>query len=221
MGNNRKKKKFTLNNRQRITIGVWLFVIGTLFLTNNYFMTKKQKAYETIGLSLSTTPTQIEAEEDVPDEIINDTKKDEVTKKDVFVNKPYYIGRLEIPKISLVKGFAAIGSPENHVDKNVAVMPASTYPDKERGNFVLAAHNGNCWNCYFRHLHSVGKGDLAYVFYKGNKYTYKVVSIYTQPITGKITIRRDITKTTMTLITCKSKTEQTVWILNLIKTEKA
>ena len=57
--------------------------------------------------------------------------------------------------------------------------------------------------------------------YKGKKYTYKIVNIYTQPKVGNIAIYRDYSKTTLTLITCTNNdsTTQTVYIAELVKTE--
>ena len=211
-----KPSTFTLTNKQRITIGVWLMVIGIVFLSYNYFMEKKMYAYDAISFELSEIPDQIQNDDNTPDSDLNDTDKED---EDEFINQAYFIGRLEIPKIKLIKGFASLESKENNVHKNVAIMKTSTYPDVEGGNFVLAAHNGNCWNCFFRNVHRLGNGDEAYIYYKGYKYTYKVVKIYVQPKTGTITIYRDISKTALTLITCRNNTQQTVFILNRVKKE--
>ena len=108
-------------------------------------------------------------------------------------------------------------SSENNVNKNVAIMSPSSYPDVDKGNFILAAHNGNGWNSYFRNLYKLKVKDIAYIYYKGVKYTYEVVSIYKVKKTGTVEIFRDLNKTTLTLITCTKgdKTSQTVLILEL------
>ena len=58
---------------------------------------------------------------------------------------------------------------------------------------------------------------MALVYYKDYVYNYKIVDIYNVPKVGSLEIRRDPSETVMTLITCTkdSKTEQTVYILEL------
>jgi sortase (surface protein transpeptidase) len=70
-------------------------------------------------------------------------------------------------------------------------------------------------------LYKLKLDDIAEVSYKGKKYTYKIVNIYTQPKVGNIAIYRDSTKTTLTLITCTNNdsTTQTIYIAELVKTE--
>lgn len=133
----------------------------------------------------------------------------------------YYVGTLEIPKINLKRGFLNIDSPYNNVDRNVTVIQTSTYPDVDKGNFILAAHSGNSSIGYFNKLHKLVLGDLAHINYKQKKYTYKIVDIYTQPKVGMISIYRDTNKTTLTLVTCTKGTQdtQTVFILELINIE--
>lgn len=133
----------------------------------------------------------------------------------------YYVGTLEIPKINLKKGFLDIDSPYNHVNKNVTVIQSSSYPDVDKGNFILAAHSGTGSASFFAKLYYLQVNDLAYIHYKQKKYTYKIVNIYTQPKVGYVSIYRDTNKTTLTLITCTKnvKTTQTIYILELINVE--
>ena len=74
---------------------------------------------------------------------------------------------------------------------------------------------------YFKNLYKLELGDMAFVNYKGRKYSYKIVNIYEQEKTGQIAIYRDVNKTTMTLVTCTkdSKTKQTIYILELTNIE--
>lgn len=133
-----------------------------------------------------------------------------------------YVGILEIPKISLKKGFLDINSKYNSIDYNVTVIKTSTYPDVDKGNFILAAHSGTASISYFKNLYKLKKGDTANIYYKNKKYVYKIVKIYDQPKTGKLSIYRDYSKTTLTLITCTkdNKKTQTLYILELTKTSK-
>ena len=54
-------------------------------------------------------------------------------------------------------------------------------------------------------------------FEKDKTYTYKVVNIYDVDKNGKVEIKRNLSKTTLTLITCRHNTEkQIVMILELV-----
>ena len=132
-----------------------------------------------------------------------------------------YIGYLTIPKINLNKGFVDKRSSENDVEKNIMVIEGSTYPDVERGNFILAGHSGTGWKAFFNELYRLNVGDETYVTYKGKKYTYKITNIYKQSKTGKIAIYRNYNKTTLTLVTCTNndETTQTVYIAELENVE--
>lgn len=129
-----------------------------------------------------------------------------------------YIGFLEIDKISLNAGLVSKESYYNHVDRNIEILQVSDYPDKEKGNVILAAHSGTSSISYFKNLYQLSVGDIAKIYYKNVIYNYKIVSIYNVPKTGSLRIYRDLEKSTLTLITCtkNSKTEQTVYILELI-----
>lgn len=218
--------------KQKIMFGVWLIILGLAFLSSNYLMMKKDKVYEDITFDLSQIPTQIEQEVTTPDEEITDVieDRDEENDNDIednndsnlsYVTYDYYIGRLEIPSINLVKGFASKNSKQNNVNKNVAIMTPCDYPDVLNGNFILAAHNGNGWNSYFRYLYKLKNNDIAYVYYNGMKYSYRVVNIYKVKKTGTVRIHRNLDATTLTLITCTKgdKTTQTVFILERYASE--
>ena len=128
-----------------------------------------------------------------------------------------YIGYLTIPKINLKKGFLDIRSELNNIEQNITVIEGSSYPDKDKGNFIVAAHSGTGWKAFFNDLHKLSTGDIAEISYKGKKYTYKSVKIYTQEKTGTIAIYRNYDKTTLTLVTCTNfdKKTQTVYIAEL------
>lgn len=120
---------------------------------------------------------------------------------------------LEIPKISLNKELYPNDKTHNTVDKNIEVIEKSTMPDVSHSNLILASHSGNSEIAYFKHLDKVEINDEAYIYYKGKKYRYLIKSIYDQEKTGYIKIKRDQTKKTLTLITCKKGTnKQTVYI---------
>lgn len=123
-----------------------------------------------------------------------------------------YLGFLNIPKIDVNRYLYRIDSKENTVDKNVQVIKESDMPDKDGGNFILAAHNGNSPIAYFHNLDKLDLGDEVMVSYKGIDYRYVVSNKYDVQKTGKVTIKRDKTKKTITMITCKGEDKQLVVI---------
>ena len=192
-------------------IGALLTLIGGFFISYNYIQAKTVVAYDYMakayydGNDVIIIPEGEESNDDgLPEEVTND-----------------YIGYLTIPKINLVKGFLDNRSEENNVDKNLLVVNGSDYPDKDKGNFIIAGHSGTGWNSFFNDLYKLDINDTAIVEYKEKKYTYTIVNIYTQPKIGKIAIYRNYDKNTLTLITCTnndSKT-QTIYIAELTKKE--
>lgn len=210
------------NTKKYVLIGIILMLIGALLITSDYLKSKKYKAYETINLALSKLPTYIE-EDNTDNEEPNQNQEENDEPKNTQDTVTYkYIGTLEIPKISFSKGFVDKNTSANNVDYNIEILKQSDYPNISKGNFIIAGHSGNGWNSFFKDLYQLEINDKAYVYYNNKKYTYNIVDIYYQPKTGKLKIYRDHNKTTMTLITCtkNDKTTQTVYILELEKTEK-
>ena len=153
-------------------------------------------------------------------EALQEQSKKAVQEKDKI--KKEYIGYLEIKKINLKQGLVSLNSYYNNVNYNVQMLKTSDYPDKELGNVILAAHSGSGYIAFFKNLYKLSRGDEATIYYKNYVYKYKIVNIYNVPKNGKVKIERDVTKTTLTLITCtyKSKTQQTVYILELTSKTK-
>lgn len=199
-----------------------IFLLGIYLIGYNYLVGKKEKIYSSMNLLLYEDESPEEIEENIvpddEDEPVED-KDETITNKKISYN---YVGTIEINKISLKRGFLDISSPYNNVDRNVTVIQQSSFPNVDKGNLILAAHSGNCSICYFDKLYKLSVGDKAIVYYKNYKYSYKLKSIYNVPKTGEVEIRRDPSKTVLTLITCthNSDTEQTVYIFELSKKEK-
>ena len=145
----------------------------------------------------------------ITDKDINDSKSDKKEKE--------YIGYLEIPKINLKYGFVSMNSYYNNVNRNIQVLTISDYPDVTNGNLIIAGHSGNSEVSYFALLFRLSVGDKANVIYKGKTYTYKITSIYKEKKDGAVNIKRDVNKTTLTLITCsyKDRQNQTIYIAEL------
>ena len=221
----------------KITISVLLVFIGIIIISWDYLLEKKNQVYDTMYYEIASLPSYIEDQEKYEkekiEEQINDIKNNENKDNNSTDNndkdnssttsssKDDYLGRLMIPKINFNRSFYKIDSVYNDVDKNIQVMKGSSLPDVDGGNLIIAGHSGNVWFSFFKNLYKLKKGNNAYVYYNDTKYTYKVVDIYNVKKNGKVTVKRDRTKRTMTLITCtkNSKTLQTVYILEQIDEE--
>lgn len=132
--------------------------------------------------------------------------------------KKKYVGVLEIPKISLKKGFYNIGYKENTVDKNLEVIETSVMPNQKYSNLILASHSGNSPISYFKNLYKLELGDIAYVYYENKYYTYQLVNVYDEDKDGTILIRTSSLDTNLTLITCdkNKKDTQNVYVFTLL-----
>ena len=198
-------------------IGAIITLIGGFFLSYNYIQAKTVYAYDFMSNAFyngeEIIDVEVAEEEDIIQPIVEEELEGEVTNE--------YIGYLTIPKINLVKGFLDKRSTENDVEKNILVVNGSNYPDVERGNLIIAGHSGTGWKAFFNELYQLEKGDVAYVDYKGKRYIYSIVNIYTQPKTGKLAIYRNYDVNTLTLITCTNfdSTTQTIYIAELTNIE--
>lgn len=214
--NNKKKTSPTV----AAFIGALIILVGGFFLLYDYIQSKKVLAYDYISNYYYNGKELIEKEPTYEIEEQEDIKEVEEKEEEGPVTDEY-IGYLSIPKINLNKGFVDKRSSENDVEKNILIIDGSNYPDVDKGNFIIAGHSGTGWKAFFNELYQLQNNDVAYVTYKGNKYTYSLVNIYTQPKVGKIAIYRDYDKTTLTLITCTNydSTTQTIYIFELINIE--
>ena len=159
---------------------------------------------------------------EVPEEdIVNNTVVEQPTtnsEKNEVINYDKYYGVLEIPRISLKRGFYNLDSKYNNIEYNVAMVEGSTMPDVVNGNLILMAHSGTAYIAYFEYLYMLNIGDYAYVTYNGVKYKYRFVNSYQVEKNGNGEIIRNYDKTTLTLITCTNDNDssQTVYIAELV-----
>lgn len=140
----------------------------------------------------------------------------------VVREKLYYENpTIEIPKIDLKKEVYPNDSIKNNVDKNIQVIKGSSMPYVDGGNFILASHSGNSSIAYFKRLDELNYNDEFYIYYKNIKYRYVIGDIYDVNKTGYVEIKRDRSKNSTTLITCKKGTNmQTVYIGYLVSISK-
>ena len=211
------KKKKQMKSTTVAVIGALIIMFGGFLITYNYVQSKKVYAYDYVNTEffLNNEEPEEEEKEEVEDkkEVVQEDTSDVVTDE--------YIGYLTIPKINLNKGFVDRRSKENSVEKNIYIVDGSNYPDVDKGNFIIAGHSGTGWKAFFNDLYKLNKNDVAYVTYKGYKYTYKITNIYKQQKVGKIAIYRNYEKTTLTLITCTNHDlrTQTIYVAELFKKE--
>ena len=207
-------------NAKVAVIGTIILMISTFALGYNYIHEKKIVAFDYMTDVLVSSdesnqePIDTVSVEEV-EEVVADESESINTDSSIYYD---YIGYLEIPKIGLKKGFVDKNSPYNDVEQNLFVALASTYPDVEGGNLIIAGHSGTGYKAFFRDLYQLQKNDEAFVTYQNIRYHYKIVNIYQQKKTGKIAVYRDYDKTTLTLVTCTKDDDehQTVYILELV-----
>ena len=198
-----------LSNKTIVTITFILIITGLLFISSDYLKSKKEKAYEKIRISLLTkednTPKNVEQKEPIVEQPEEETKN------------PDYLGILTIDKINLEQGFYDRNNPDNNVSKNITFLEPSNYPDEKNGNTILVAHSGSSHIAYFKHLYQLKVGDIAKIEYKGKTYIYKINNIYNEEKDGDVTIYRDTSRNTLTMITCTKNddTKQTIYIAYL------
>ncbi len=209
------KQEKRISSSTIAVIGSVIILIGGFFLSYNYIQSKRIVAYDYMA-NVFYEQENVELLE-YDGELKEEEKEDDLG--EVTNN---YIGYLTIPKINLKKGFLDIRSELNNVEQNVTVIEGSSYPDKDKGNLILAAHSGSGWKAFFNDLYKLSTGDVATVSYKGKVYTYKIVNIYKQEKIGKVAIYRNYNKTTLTLITCTNfdKATQTIYVAELQNVEE-
>ena len=198
-----RKEKNNWKKGQLYVVGSLFIVISLTFLLFRFYSFYREQRIEK-GKINSFYQYQIEKIKVV---------SSDVNKENDDLN---YIAVLKIDSIHLEKGLYDIQNKLNHVDNNIEILEESTMPNVQNGNLILAGHNGNGKNSYFRNLHKIKEGELISIFYDGYEYQYQVMNIYQVEKTGKVDIIRNKEKTTLTLITCSGRNKQLVVISELI-----
>ena len=140
----------------------------------------------------------------------NDTQEKKEVKKQ---NKINYIAILKIPKIDLERGLVDPKSYLNNVKYNLEIVEGSSMPDNKNSNLIIASHSGTARISYFRNLNKLSINDEILLIYKNKTYKYKVSNKYEIEKTGTAKIIRNNNKTTITLITCKYKTNKQIVVI--------
>ena len=218
--NNNNHKKY-LRKSQLLFIGSFLVFIGIFTISYNHLVFLRNQVFANMKIAMldlgNVSQDEIQDEIDVPEvENVSDGTVYQQNEKEIDYSR--YVGVLEIPKISLKRGFYNTDSKYNNIEQNVSMISGSSMPDVPNGNLMLMAHSGDAYISFFAYLYRLKIGDTAYITYQGKRYKYQIVNIYTVPKTGKVAIYRDYNKTTLTLITCTKNddTTQTVYIAELV-----
>lgn len=151
---------------------------------------------------------EVQQEESQINTFINNMSIKEEAKLEEQINiqvEDNYIAVIEIPSINLRKGIYSKNSIENNIEKNVTILKESAMPDTQNGNVVLASHSGLSKIAYFNDLTKLKINDIAYIYYNGSRFFYKLINIYEVDKTGTVDIVRNTQRNTLTLITCKGK----------------
>lgn len=205
-----------------------ILIVGSLLLIIALILFHYEKILEINNEIYNNIQSKIYQENNKNNLIVN-IDVDYINETDTNIDNPPlkeqpiidYLAFLEIPKINLNQGILPKTSYYNNVNYHVQILDISDLPDVINGNMVLAAHSGSSNIAYFKNLYKLTKDDKAYIIYNNKKYSYQVVNIYNQVKKGSLNIYRDLTKTTLTLITCtkNDKNSQTVYILELTGVE--
>ena len=220
-----------IKKSQILTFGSFLVFVGVVLVSSNYLIKIRNEVFNDMIIRMMNVNVKEEIEEvpevenvveEKPAEnnniTTNNNNNTSSNKNNYVINYDKYYGVLEIPRISLKRGFYNLGNRYNNIEYNVTMVEGSSMPDVTNGNLILMAHSGDAYISYFENLYKLEVGDLAYVTYKGTKYTYRFVNIYNVEKNGRVTIYRNYDKTTLTLITCtkNNDTSQTVYIAELV-----
>jgi LPXTG-site transpeptidase (sortase) family protein len=204
--------------KKQIAFGVILVFIGVALLLNNYIVEKREEVFSSMNLELSKEVSELTSKNTTEEENKKEENSDDTNTEEHYES---YVGTLTINKIGFEKGFYAKGSSLNNVKFNIKILDVSAYPDEDSGNVIIIGHSGNYSNSYFANLYQLSVGDTASITYDNKKYNYKIVNIYNDTKDGTVTIYRDESVNTLTLITCTKDddTKQTIYIFELTNIE--
>lgn len=199
------KRKENKSNKSLVILGSLFLISGLSLIFLTIYTGFKTKTDEDIALDNFYIEEQ---QEKITD---NTTTKEVVEeKKETSIN---YIAVLRIPKINLKRGLVDKDSKYNNIKYNIMIHKESDVPDKEGGNVILVAHSGTAGVSYFRNVDKLSLDDEIYLDYNSQTYSYKITNIYDIEKTGIVPIRKETTKSTITLITCRHNTNKQIVVI--------
>ena len=195
-----------VNKRQHLIVASLFIIVGVGFIGGKILFNKILDKKENKKIS-----DYYEIQNEVMS--ISEDKNNEKNQKEEQNIDENYIAVLKIPKIKLTKGIYSKESYMNNVNRSIQIIEKSDYPDVVGGNFILAAHSGTARISYFRNLSKLSVEDKVSIDYNGKTYNYKVANIYSVEKTGKVEIKRNNNKNTLTLITCEDNTNKQIVVV--------
>lgn len=210
--------KIRISSSAVALLGAVMIVLGGFLSFYDLICEKRLLAFDYMNKKMANNEEIVQVDTIITDQDdeINDNQMEEVVE-----DTTTYLGYLEIPKLGFYRGFYHLGHPSNTVEANIELIEGSQMPNVSGGNLIIAGHSGTGWKAFFNELYQLGIGDQATVTYKNRRYTYQITNIYKEQKTGTIAIKRDFTKTCLTLITCTNYDNytQTVYIAELVRVE--
>ena len=188
-----------------VIIGSLFLLIGVSLILYDFLSKRNVEINEQMAIEEFYT-----TQEEIKEVSTNDTQKVKEVKKQ---NKINYIAILKIPKIDLERGLVNPKSYLNDVKYNLEIVEGSSMPDIKNSNLIIASHSGTARISYFRNLNKLSINDEILLIYKNKTYKYKVSNKYEIEKTGTAKIIRNNNKTTITLITCKYKTNKQIVVI--------
>ena len=188
-----------------VIFGSLFLLIGVSLISYDFLSKRNVEINEQMAIEEFYT-----TQEEIKEESTNDTQKVKEVKKQ---NKINYIAILKIPKIDLERGLVDPKSYLNNVKYNLEIVEGSSMPDNKNSNLIIASHSGTARISYFRNLNKLSINDEILLIYKNKTYKYKVSNKYEIEKTGTAKIIRNNNKTTITLITCKYKTNKQIVVI--------
>ena len=205
-----------MQKRKKINSKKSLYIIGSLLILSSISIVGikhhkeiKQTESEDIAISEYYETTNEEVKVETTENKDNATKEEDKDNKEVI----NYVGILRIPKINLKRGLVDRKSKYNDIKYNIMIHDKSTDPDVYGGNFILLAHSGNSNISFFKNLDKLKLNDAVYLDYNGKTYEYKLINIYDIEKTGKAIIKKNTKNSTITLITCRSNTNNQIVLI--------
>lgn len=169
--------------KERITI---IISISILILGITYFVTKIYNYHQDYKNN----------EESIKAYMTNEI---EIVEEDKY----QYKSILEIPSINLKRGILDINNTYNDAKYNIELIK------EEENIIVLAAHNGNNQNSFFKDLKKLSPGEEILYYKDGILYKYIYSENYDIKKDGYADIYRKEDKKSIILITCKDNTNDT------------
>lgn len=207
-----------MKRSHKLLIGSLLIFISILMFSWNYLARMRDTVFSDMKIAMmGIIPSNNSNDETIP--LNNNTQEHFVEDSGNYtIDYSKYLGVLEIPKIGLKRGFYSTDSKYNNINYNVTLVEGSNLPDVSQGNLILMAHSGDSYISYFAYLYRLSVGDDCYVTYNGVNYHYVIVDIYDVNKIGVVSIKRDKSKNTLTMITCTKDNDylQTVYIAELV-----